>query len=305
MAEQQQVELDTDGYEEQEVQVAGVKSQEDTEPKVESVDLGYTDPIKADEKAEVIKTETKGDDLQEYSQGVQKRINQLTRKLREAERKEKAALDYAKGVQSKYSKTMEELKSTDKNFVDEYESRVDIETNQTKSFLKSALDAQDTDKIAEANQKLSALAVEKEKARVRKLQLEDEANQEKLQTEKEQQSIQQPQQPVVSEKTKDWMSRNEWFQKDKVMTNAAFSIHEDLVTQGFDPESDEYYTEIDNQLRGYFPNKFASEKPIQTVASAGRKQQGRRTVKLTKSQQAIARRLGVPLEEYAKHVKES
>ena len=305
MAEQQQVELDTDGYEEQEVQVAGVKSQEDTEPKVESVDLGYTDPIKADEKAEVVKTETKGDDLQEYSQGVQKRINQLTRKLREAERKEKAALDYAKGVQSKYAKTMEELKSTDKNFVDEYESRVDIETNQTKSFLKSALDAQDTDKIAEANQKLSALAVEKEKARVRKLQLEDEASQEKLQAEKEQQSIQQPQQPVVSEKTKDWMSRNEWFQKDKVMTNAAFSIHEDLVTQGFDPESDEYYTEIDNQLRGYFPNKFASEKPIQTVASAGRKQQGRRTVKLTKSQQAIARRLGVPLEEYAKHVKES
>ena len=305
MAEQQQVELDTDGFQEQEVQVAESKSQEDTEPKVESVDLGYTDPIKADEKAEVVKTETKQDDLQEYSQGVQKRINQLTRKLREAERKEKAALDYAKGVQSKYSKTMEELKSTDKNFVDEYESRLDIETNQTKSFLKSALDAQDTDKIAEANQKLSALAVEKEKARVRKLQLEDEANQEKLQTEKEQQSIQQPQQPVVSEKTKDWMSRNEWFQKDKVMTNAAFSIHEDLVTQGFDPESDEYYTEIDNQLRGYFPNKFASEKPIQTVASAGRKQQGRRTVKLTKSQQAIARRLGVPLEEYAKHVKES
>ena len=103
----------------------------------------------------------------------------------------------------------------------------------------------------------------------------------------------------------EWQEKNDWFQKDKVMTNAAFSIHEDLVTQGFDPESDEYYTEIDNKLRGYFPNKFASERPIQTVASAGRKQQGRRTVKLTKSQQAIARRLGVPLEEYAKHVKES
>tara|TARA_R100001126_G_scaffold84639_1_gene53022 strand:+ start:253 stop:1170 length:918 start_codon:yes stop_codon:yes gene_type:complete len=305
MAEQQQVELDTDGFQEQEVQVAESKSQEDTEPKVESVDLGYTDPIKADEKAEVVKTETKGDDLQEYSQGVQKRINQLTRKLREAERKEKAALDYAKGVQSKYSKTMEELKSTDKSFVDEYEARVDIETNQTKSLLKNALDAQDTDKIAEANQKLSSLAVEKEKARVRKIQLEDEANQDKAQAEQEQQNMQQTQQPVVSEKTKDWMSRNEWFQKDKVMTNAAFAIHEDLVTQGFDPESDEYYTEIDNKLRGYFPNKFASERPIQTVASAGRKQQGRRTVKLTKSQQAIARRLGVPLEEYAKHVKES
>ena len=148
------------------------------------------------------------------------------------------------------------------------------------------------------------MAVEKEKARVRKLQLEEEAAQEKTAAEQAQ-AKPQPQQPVVSEKTKDWMSRNDWFQKDKVMTNAAFANHEDLVTQGFDPESDEYYTEIDNQLRGYFPNKFASEKPIQTVASAGRKQQGRRTVKLTKSQQAIARRLGVPLEEYAKHVKES
>ena len=200
---------------------------------------------------------------------------------------------------------MEELKSTDKSFVDEYEARVDIETNQTKSLLKNALDAQDTDKIAEANQKLSTLAVEKEKARVRKIQLEDEAKQDQTQVEQEQQNMQQMQPPVVSEKTKDWMSRNDWFQKDKVMTNAAFSIHEDLVTQGFDPESDEYYTEIDNKLRGYFPNKFASERPIQTVASAGRKQQGRRTVKLTKSQQAIARRLGVPLEEYAKHVKES
>ena len=304
MAEQQQVELDTDGFQEQEVQVSEPKSQEEAEPKAESVDLGYTDPIKADEKAEVVKTETKQDDLQEYSQGVQKRINQLTRKLREAERKEKAALDYAKGVQSKYSKTMEELKSTDKNFVDEYEARVDIETNQTKAFLKNALDSQDTDKIAEANQKLSSLAVEKEKARVRKLQLEEEAAQEKTAAEQEL-AMPQPQQPVVSEKTKDWMSRNDWFQKDKVMTNAAFAIHEDLVTQGFDPESDEYYTEIDNKLRGYFPNKFASERPIQTVASAGRKQQGRRTVKLTKSQQAIARRLGVPLEEYAKHVKES
>ena len=137
MAEQQQVELDTDGFQEQEVQVAESKSKEEAEPKVESVDLGYTDPIKADEKAEVVKTENKGDDLQEYSQGVQKRINQLTRKLREAERKEKAALDYAKGVQSKYSKTMEELKSTDKSFVDEYEARVDIETNQTKSLLNN------------------------------------------------------------------------------------------------------------------------------------------------------------------------
>ena len=245
MAEQQQVELDTDGFQEQEVQVSEPKSQEEDEPKAESVDLGYTDPIKADEKAEVVKTETKQDDLQEYSQGVQKRINQLTRKLREAERKEKAALDYAKGLQSKYSKTMEELKSTDKNFVDEYEARVDIETNQTKAFLKNALDSQDTDKIAEANQKLSSLAVEKEKARVRKLQLEEEAAQEK--TAQTRTTMPQPQQPVVSEKTQEWMSRNDWFGQDKVMTNAAFGIHEDLVTQGFDPESDEYYTEIDKQ----------------------------------------------------------
>ena len=151
MAEQQQVELDTDGFQEQEVQVAESKSQEDTEPKVESVDLGYTDPIKADEKAQVVKTETKQDDLQEYSQGVQKRINQLTRKLREAERKEKSALDYAKGVQSKYSKTMEELNVKLEKFqqsVQEsnslYESMLD---RTTKSLEKILLNTESISKI--------------------------------------------------------------------------------------------------------------------------------------------------------------
>jgi|TARA_R110002012_G_scaffold321597_1_gene550019 hypothetical protein len=301
MAEQQQVELDTDGFEEQEVQVAESKPEIEDE-KIESVDLGYTDPIKPDQKAEVKQPEeNKEDNLQDFSQGVQKRINQLTRKLREAERKEKAALDYAKGVQSKYSKTMEELKSTDKNFVDEYEARVDIETDTIKAQLKNAYDSQDTDKIADANQKLTALAVEKEKAKVRKQQIEEEAAQDKETI--QQQQVQPQQQPQVSAKTQQWMSRNDWFGKDKVMSASAFAIHEDLVSQGFDPESDEYYTEIDKNMQDNFPHKFAQEKPIQTVASAGRKQQGRRTVKLTKSQQAIARRLGVPLEEYAKHVK--
>ena len=105
-------------------------------------------------------------------------------------------------------------------------------------------------------------------------------------------------------RAKDWAQKNDWFGKDKVMTNAAYGIHEDLVTQGFDPESEDYYNEINFKMREYFPNKFEQEKrPTQTVASAGRKQEGRRVVKLTRSQVAIAKKLGVPLEEYAKFVK--
>jgi len=113
----------------------------------------------------------------------------------------------------------------------------------------------------------------------------------------------------ASPRAKEWAEGNKWFGSDKAMTNAAFGIHEDLVEQGFDSESEDYYNEVDNQMRNYFPSKFSTEKveekrPVQTVASAGRKQQGRRTVKLTRSQVAIAKKLGVPLEEYAKYVKE-
>jgi len=140
--------------------------------------------------------------------------------------------------------------------------------------------------------------VEKEKARVKIAQREQEVKE----PEAEQPA---PQVPVVDPKAEEWMTKNTWFNSDAVMTGAAVQKHEQLVQQGVDPTSNEYYDEIDKTMREYFPHKFVEDKkPVQTVASAGRKQQGRRTVKLTRSQVAIAKKLGVPLEEYAKHVKE-
>ena len=299
----EQVELDTDDAQEQEVSI------EQTEKKVEedigAVDLGYTDPIKKDTKAEIKTEEEKPaqDNLEQLSEGVQKRINQLTRKMREAERREKAALDYAKGLQSKYNKAEKEKFVTDESYVKEYENRVDAQTEQVKQKLKTAMEAQDYESMMTANQELTTLAVEKEKAKMRKEQLEQ---QKETQTnEKEPPPTQLEQPPEPSEKAKDWAEKNSWFGKDKIMTAAAYTVHEELLSRGFDPESDDYYTEINKSMRDNFPQKFVEDKqPIQTVASAGRKQQGRRKVTLTRSQVAIARKLGVPLEEYAKFVKE-
>jgi len=292
------VELDTDGIEEKEISVEQVDKDEKLE--VGEVDLGYTDTIKSDTKAKIVKTESGEDDLTEHSDNVQKRINGLTRRMREAERRERAALDFAKGLQHKFSKTESALQKTDQEFVNEYENRVDVETDKVKTQLKSAMQEQDYDKMMEANQNLTRLAVEKEKAKMRKVEIEEQSKNTEVSREQEQQVI--PQEP--SSRAKDWADTNSWFGQDKVMTNAAYTIHSDLVQKGFDPESEDYYTEIDKQLQDNFPGKFAKEKPIQTVASAGRKQQGRRKVTLTRSQVAIAKKLGVPLEEYAKYVKE-
>ena len=309
MAEQQQaeqVELDIDDVKEQELQVEEQKTEE--RPELESVDLGYTDPIKKDVKSEVVEEKpvedkTTEDNLSSMSDKVQKRIDGLTRKMREAERREKAALDYAKGLQKKYSDAEKRFTTSDDNYLKEYEARVDSQREQVKGVLKKAIEEQDSDKIMEANDKLTQLAVEKEKARIQTQQKE----QQKKQAEEEQKQAQEqptPQQPKPSERAMRWKDDNDWFGKDKVMTNAAYGVHEDLVSQGFDAESDDYYTEIDRKLREYFPHKFsADKKPVQTVASAGRKQEGRRTVRLTRSQVAIAKKLGVPLEEYAKYVK--
>jgi hypothetical protein len=314
MNEENKVELDTDDVQEQSIDVA----QEPKEEKVErpEVDLGYTDPIKKETKSEVIekeeepKEEKKEDNLQDLSENVQKRIDKLTRKYREAERREKAALDYAKGLQKKYDTADKKLSNVDSNYFKEFEARVDAQREQVKGFLKTAIENNDTDKIMEANDKLTQLAVEKEKARIhaeQKKEKEEQAKQEEIEKKQEQpQQMQQPQQAPqpASPRAQEWAKENEWFGTDKVMTNAAFGVHQDLVEQGFDSESDEYYNEINKTMREYFPSKFASEKkPVQTVASAGRKQEGRRTVKLTRSQVAIAKKLGVPLEEYAKHVK--
>ena len=292
----EQVELDIDDAQEKTVEV-------NEKPKVATedtptVDLGYTDHDTSTAKVKV--EEEPKDDLTEISGNVQKRIDKLTRNWRESQRREQAALDYAKGLQQKYADIEKNYSAVDENYVKEYDARVDAEREQVKKSLQEAIEAQDSKKIMEANDQLTKLAVEKEKARIKLQQKETQKEEQKKQPTQEQ--IQQLVQP--SPRAQEWASDNEWFGKDKAMTNAAFGIHEDLIQKGFDAESEEYYAEVDKQMRDYFPNKFVKERPVQTVASAGRKQQGRRTVKLTRSQVAIAKSLGVPVEEYAKYVKE-
>ena len=302
------VELDTDDVQEENVSVQEQPKEE--KPEQVEVDLGYKDPVNQETKAKIVTTEETPepqteDNLPEHTQNVQKRIDQLTRKMREAERREKAALDYAKGLQKKYSDAEAEAKKFDQNFISEFDSRVDAQREQVKATLKTAIENNDADQIMELNDKLTQLAVEKEKARLKKQQFEDEkAKQEATLQQPQAQQIQQPQ-PDPSPKAKEWAEKNTWFGNDSVMTNAAFGVHQELVDKGFDGESDEYYNEVDKRMREYFPQKFSEDtKPVQTVASAGRKQKGRKVVKLTRSQVAIAKKLGVPLEEYAKHVKE-
>ena len=323
---QPEVELDTDGIKDASVEVKEEEKVETT-PDLNKgeVDLGYQNyDSKSDDKPEVeeIQEETseveqrheepKENNLQEFSDGVQKRIDKLTRRYREAERREKAALDYAKSLQKKYSDTEKKYDSADEQYLKEFDARVDSQREQVKQKLKDAIEANDADKIMEANDELTRLTVEKEKARIkmadREQRLKTLEEQKSQKPEEEPQQNQQP--PQASEKAKGWAAENTWFGNDRIMTNAAFTIHEDLVGMGIDVESDEYYNEVDKRMRENFPHKFAQSeneiqrKPVQTVASAGRKQQGRKTVRLTKSQVAIAKKLGVPLEEYAKFVKE-
>tara|TARA_Y100000004_G_scaffold134576_1_gene152236 strand:- start:12 stop:968 length:957 start_codon:yes stop_codon:yes gene_type:complete len=309
--EDEPISVGEDAHEEKELKVE--QKTEEEKPKLEEVDLGYTDPNKKETEAKVVdekKTEEKPSNLNEISSSVQRRIDQLTKRYREAERREKAALDYAKGIQDKYKKAETTLNTVDDNYLKEFDARIDAQREQVKSNLKNAIQNNDADKIMEANDLLARLSVEKEKARILQDKKKEEQETKKTQpktTEQAQPQSQpqpQPQKREPSPKATSWAEKNAWFGKDKVLTNAAYGIHEDLVAQGFDPESDDYYNEIDFKMREYFPNKFEKEKrPTQTVASAGRKQEGRRTVKLTRSQVAIAKKLGVPLEEYAKFVK--
>ena len=319
---QPEVELDTDDVKETDVKVEETR-EESKEPNLNAgeVDLGYTEHDKDQSKDEVAveevqeepKQETQQqsepDDLSEVSESVKKRIDKLTRKFREAERREKAALDFAKGLQKKYDDSVTKYDSTDEKYLKEFDARVDAQREQVKRKLKEAIESNDADKIMEANDELTQLTVEKEKARIkmadreaRLKQLEEQKNAPKEQPIQEQEPQSEP-----SERAKSWASKNAWFGNDKIMTNAAMTVHEDLVGMGVDVESDEYYNEIDKRMKENFPHRFATQeqrRPVQKVASAGRTQQGRRSVRLTKSQVAIAKKLGVPLEEYAKFVKE-
>ena len=324
-----EVEIDTDGVNAETINVEAPEVSNEAFEKKQDVDLGYVDVSEGGKTAKELLQETKTEteepktepkleqkeeveedsSLADYSDKVQKRIKKLTFQIRESERREKAALEYAKGIKSKYDTIEKKFEETDSNYLKEYDSRIDAEREKVKNALKQALEANDVEKITDAQDALSKLSVEKEKVSL--AQAEKKVRQEEKTTENT--SSQQQTPPPISQKAQKWAEDNEWFGSDRVMTGAAMSIHEDLLGQGIDAESQEYYNQINKRMKEYFPQKFAQEstedskptrEPVQNVGSVSRRSGGRKSVKLTKSQVVIAKKLGVPLEEYAKYVKE-
>jgi hypothetical protein len=262
-------------------------------------------------EAKVEKPASEKDELEEYSEGVKKRIAKLTRKMREAERQREEALAYAQSVQREKNQIESRLDKTDRVYVSEFESRVKSSLANAKIALKSAIDSRDVDAQVAAQEQIAQLTMEAARLNSIKSSQEELPKQQKEVTITPQQNVQAPQ---ADPKAEDWASRNSWFGNDSAMTYTAFDMHKKLVEEeGYDPQSDEYYTEIDKRIRLEFPHKFATNtaqttntsKPTQTVASASRaggKSSSRKTVRLTPSQVAIAKKLGVPLEEYAKQL---
>ena len=322
------VELDTDGVNDQTIEVETPTESGSEFDKKEEVDLGYTDVSggnktakellqetkeveepKAEPKFEQVEEKEEESGLQDYSDKVQKRIKKLTFQAKEAERRERAAVEYAKGLKSKYENVEKKFEETDTNYLKEYKARIDSERDRAKAELKVALDSQDAELIMEAQDKLTKLAVENEKVSI--TLGEKESRKKEIESQPVEEQTQAPQ-PQISTRAQEWATENEWFGSDRVLTSAAMGIHEDLLQEGIDAESDDYYNQINKRMKEYFPQKFAESSteettkaaPVQNVASVSRRSGGRKSVKLTKSQVVIAKKLGVPLEEYAKYVKE-
>ena len=286
-----------------------VKQEEVVEEQIE-VEQVPEDKTFENEREVKVKPEEK-DELKDYSDGVQKRIAKLTRKMREAERQREEAVQYAQSVTQQKNQAENRLSKLDKSYVSEFESRVTTSLAAAKLALKNAIESQDVEAQISAQEQLATLSVEN--ARLNALKV---AEQDVVPKQREvninPQRQQQPQQQS-DPRAEDWASKNSWFGNDSAMTYTAFDIHKKLVEEeGFDPKSNEYYEEVDSRIRLEFPHKFDKveqnttrrAKPAQAVASANRSATtGRKkTVKLSPSQVAIAKRLGVPLEDYAKQL---
>ena len=265
---------------------------------------------------ETVEQETKDDSkLEDYSKGVQARIAKLTRKMREAERREQAALDYAKGIQQEKTELESKFKKTDSDYIKKFESTISSGMEAAQKELSAAIESGDAQAQVEANKRIATLAFESAKLEQAKEGRQIETQAEKPVTNLSQGgevNIPQRDDPINPDpRAEAWASKNPWFGTDRAMTYTAFEIHKDLTEkEGYDPSSDEYYAEVDKRMRVDFPHKFGkneakqSTAPVQTVASAKRSvKPGRKTVRLTSSQVAIAKKLGVPLEEYAKQLK--
>jgi hypothetical protein len=256
------------------------------------------------------------DELESYTKGVQKRIKKLTEKYRQEEKEKQEAVALSQKLMEDNKKLQAKVKNLDTGYVSEYGTRLQAQSEQAKRMYTEAYEAGDANKMAEAQQAMAAIAVEQQNYNTARTRVEQQNKQMAAQQATQQaQNIQQPQQPQqpakIDPRAKQWADENTWFGKDTIMTTATFALHNILTgEEGFDANSEEYYTEIDKRIREEFPHKFQTQKKSGSnqVASAGnsasRNTQKRKTVKLTPYQVAISKKLGVPLEEYAKYVKE-
>jgi hypothetical protein len=260
-------------------------------------------------------------ELDQYSEGVKKRIDKLTARLRETQRREQAALEYAKSVQARATQLEQQYMTVDSERLGEANGRVQTQVVALKQIIRKAREEGDIDTETEAQQRLTSLTMEQNQIAAAAQQREQQQQQWTYQQQvAAQQAAQQPRvqpTPEVDPRVEDWAERNPWYGRDTAMTHAAWGIHRQLIqVEGFDPNSNEYYDELDTRLKQTFPQKLGggqqaqtnrAARTVQTVAPASRSSginNARRTVKLTPSQVAIAKKLGVPLEEYAKYVKE-
>jgi hypothetical protein len=271
-------------------------------------DSGSQVEVEAKVEPDKKQTEDKHErDLEEQSEKVKKRIDKLTYKIREAERREQAALDFARGLKGELDSYKEKASVLDRTLVQEFDTRIKSQEKLAKDKLKHAIDMGDSDAQIEAQSLLANIAVENERLRVSRLRREQEEAYERQRAEVPQ--YQAPQQELRPDpKAQNWAEKNEWFGTDRAMTATAYAVHEDLVSrEGFDPTSDEYYEELDHRMRQDFPHKFkkeAAERPQSPVASArATAKPSQRKISLTPSQVRIAKALNVSLEEYAKHAR--
>ena len=250
------------------------------------------------------------DQFQKAETSTQKRIDRLTKKMREAERREQEAIRYAQGVQNESQQIKQRMQTLDTNYVSEYSNRVSTQMQQAESALARAIEIGDSQATVEAQRALTGLAIQADRAAQAKAQsarAQQQAQAAAQQQVRQPMPAQQPKRP--DPKAEQWALKNSWFGSDEAMTYAAFGIHKKLVEEeGFDPQSDDYYTELDNRISSKFNTgaTASNRRPAQTVVGASRNSSGRsgKKVRLTPSQDAIAKKLGVPLEEYAKYVKE-
>jgi len=253
--------------------------------------------------------------MSQYSESVKKRITKLTKKFRDEEREREAAVQFAESVKKQNEELKAKLSKLDTTYVGEFDTRVQSQAVAAKEAYRKAYEAGDADAMYEAQQAISKIALEEARLNQLKQEREEEAKKAEVNgaAPAPAQPTPAPPPPKPDPRAEEWASKNEWFGQDQTMTYAAFGIHKTLIEEeGIDPNTEEYYTELDNRIKTEFPHKFGETKKSSgpRVASAGAtasksvSQKGRRTVKLTPSQIAIAKRLNVPLEEYAKYVKE-